>query len=400
MWLRKPSFSFCCMVALAVAFSAPVRPQERSLKIQTFLPTPDGYLNLLKPLKEIRENTVLNESIVDLASVYLTDSILPRKFERHQLPVIGGFTRMAGFRWLSINGRKEKYVGTAKNGFRIPGGVHFTEYDVNINLVPHLKRYIDLSYAAYTRQKKIGRYKKENNHYTGPPFVYPDEETDLSVYHVHCELTPPAPYREMIDDLFYPIIPGSSAAQHLHFGDENFTAGLYGAYVSDCNHDCHPEIHPYEWLWWLNVHPSLDEEENSKTWLLGLFREGSNRMPRWSPAPRTGEIAIPFIFPAGSKELVIELQHLVYGRFNEEGFRQLANIPADAKQFDATEEKFLLEEKNTGIVLKTNAVVKSPALKYWFSPLNYDEQRELISGQLHIAVSNDDLYTAKVKFSY
>ncbi len=376
---------------------------SQQLKISYYAATPPEYLDLLKSNAEIRNNTILNEAIVDLADVYLTDSILPRKFERHQLAIVGGFTRMAGFRWLSINGRKEKYVGSARNGFRIPGDKeHFTEYDVNINLVPHLKRYIDLAYNAFMRQKEIGRYRKENGYYRTAPFIYPDDTTDLNVYDLHCELSPPRGYRAMINELVYPIITGNSATKHAHFGDENFTAGLYGAYISDCNHDCHPEIHPYEWLWWLNVHPEQDAEPHSKTWIFGLFREGSNRFPKWSPSPRTGGIEIPFVFPADIKEFLFDWQHLVFSRFSKEGFRQL-NIPADAMGLDKSEWKFSIKDsgiQDVSVILKTNAPIIQNEIKFWFSDLNLDKEKMLISGKLHVATSVEDLYTAKVKFSY
>ncbi len=390
------------LLLLVISLSA--FSQNSTLKISSYSATPAGYLNLLKPNSEIRDNTILNESIVDLADVYLTDSILPRKFERHQLAMVGGFTRMFGRRWLTINWRKEKYVGSARNGFRIPGDKeHFTEYDVNINLVPHLKRHIDLAFAGHLRQKEIGRKKKKHNNYSAPPFIYPDDKTDLNEYDLHCELSPPRNYRSMINELVYPIIAGNSATKHRHFGDENFTVGLYGAFVSDCNHSCHPEIHPYEWLWWLNVHPDTDSELDSKTWVFGLFREGSNRFPKWSPKPRTGSIEIPFVFPADKKELLIEMEHLVFSRFNKEGFSQLKDIPADAMTFDKTEWKFSVAEdalQNISIILKTNAPIIQSEIKFWFSSLNFDREKGLISGKLHLATSVEDLYTAKIRFSY
>ncbi|HXH19470.1 MAG TPA: hypothetical protein VNJ07_10340, partial [Chitinophagales bacterium] len=267
---------------------------------------------------------------------------------------------------------------------------------------PHLKRYIDLSFQGHARQKEIGRKKKKYHNYTKPPFIYPDEDTDLNAYHLHCELSPPRHYRSMINELVYPVIAGNTATKHHHFGDEQFTVGVYGAFVSDCNHHCHPEIHPYEWLWWLNVHPDTDIEPNSKTWVFGLFREGSNRMPHWSPKPRTGGISIPFVFPAEKKELLIELHHLVFSSFNEKGFSQL-NIPAEALLFDKTEWKFSIADdtlQHVFIILKTNVPLFQKAIKFWFSSLNYDAQNGMLSGKLHLATSADELYTAKVKFSY
>lgn len=395
-WMRFYFLATLIFFNATTAFS-------QQLKILSYAATPPDFLNLLKSNAEIRDSTTLNESVVDLANVFLTDSVLPRKFERHQLAVVGGFTRMVGKRWLSINGRKEKYVGSAKNGFRIPGDKeHFTEYDVNINLVPHLRRYIDLAYRAFQRQKEIGRHKKKHDYYRNPPFVYPDAGADLSKYDLHCELSPPRGYRSMINELVYPIIAGNSATKHQHFGDENFTVGLYGAYISDCNHSCHPEIHPYEWLWWLNVHPETDNEPLAKTWVFGLFREGSNRFPKWSPSPRTGGIEIPFVFPVKEKQLVIDWKHLVFSRFSKEGFRKL-NIPADAMGFDQQEWRFSFEDpaiNDVSIILKTNAPIIQNEIKFWFSELNFDVEKLLISGKLHVATSVDDLYTAKVKFSY
>jgi hypothetical protein len=272
---------------------------------------------------------------------------------------------------------------------------------VNINLVPHLKRYIDLAYNAFKRQKEIGRHKRKHD-YHAAPFVYPDAGTDLGKYALHCELSPPRGYRAMINELVYPVIAGNSATKHPHFGDENFTAGLYGAYISDCNHSCHPEIHPYEWLWWLNVHPEQYKQPYAKTWVFALFREGSNRFPKWSPSPRTGGIEIPFIFPAEAKELVIDWQHLVFSRFSKEGFKQL-NIPADAMGFDKTAWKFLLADapiSDVYIILNINAPISQNEIKFWFSNLNFDQEKLLVSGKLHMAASVEDIYSAKVKFSY
>ncbi|HXH18163.1 MAG TPA: hypothetical protein VNJ07_03680, partial [Chitinophagales bacterium] len=109
-----------CGLSVLLFIPCSLHSQEHRLKLSSLSPTPLEYLKLLEPNSEIRDNIILNESIVDLADVYLTDSILPRKFERHQLALVGGFTRLVGRRWLTINWRKEKYVGTAKNGFRIP----------------------------------------------------------------------------------------------------------------------------------------------------------------------------------------------------------------------------------------------------------------------------------------
>ena len=93
--------------------------------------------------------------------------------------------------------------------------------------------------------------------------------------------------------------------------------GFYGAYCLDCNHNCHPEMHPYEWTWWLNL---KDGESTNKTWLIGLFHEGSNRFPKWSKNPMTGEIKIPFAFAIGQDSPLncgITIDHLVFSKFED-----------------------------------------------------------------------------------
>lgn len=382
---------FC--VSIPVLLSA----QDITLMVNTSSATNTLWLDLLKPIAEIRENTLVNESLIDLVDVYLTDSILTTESERHHF-VGSALVRMLGNNWRTINWRKEKYVGTAHNGFEIHHAL--TENDVNVNVTPHLKRYIDLAYEGYQKQKEIGRWKRKID-YEATPFVYPAAKGDLNQYHVKCELTPLKSYRTQLNDLFYPAISSDCKTHHC-FGNEHPVMGVYGAFVSDCNHDCHPEIHPYEWIWWLNVNPLLDEDPDSKTWLFGIFREGSDRMPNWSPKPRTGEISIPFVFPADKKELQIQLDNLVFGAFNEGGFAQLTQVPADAVKMDKPESKFLVKglAEDVYIIFKTDSVINSNAIKFWFSSLNYDKERNLLSGKLHVALSVDDLYTAKVKFSY
>ena len=230
--------------------------QPEMLKISSKAATTAGYLKLMESNPDIRDNVVLNETLLDLVDVYLTDSIIKRKTERHRV-IGGGIARMFGFRWQTINWKKEKFIGTTKGGPRISKEERLTEYDVNFNMTAHLKRYIDLAYQGYQRQKEIGKEKKKKN-YADVPYIYPSAETDLDRYDLHNELTPPRPFRPMLNEMFYPTARGTSLQQHPNFGEPEPTLGMFGAFVSDCNHSCHPEIHPYEWLWWLNLNPALD----------------------------------------------------------------------------------------------------------------------------------------------
>lgn len=50
-------------------------------------------------------------------------------------------------------------------------------------------------------------------------------------------------------------------------------------------------------------------------------------------------------------------------------------------------------------LLRFNHIIETDALKYWFTDLNFDMANSLLTGYMHFAVSVQDLYTTKIKFS-
>lgn len=389
---------FLCLILLIYL---PISAQEiQQLPVESGSASP-YYASLLNSSnQEISADNALNEQILDLVEVYLTDSILPIKRQRHRV-VGAALLPMFGYKWLTINYRKEKFVATATSNLRVPreGSDLFTEYDVNWNLTSVIPRYQKLEEQGYMRMKEIGRKGKKHNGYEGEPFVEINENSNLERYHLHCEHTPLIDYRPMINQLFLPVISPMNTDKHPNFRDMRPSIGLYGAFVSDCNHHCHPEIHPYEWIWWMNLSDSVSNGKNGKEWLIGLLREGSNRFPKWSPAPRIGEISVPFAFPADKNELIIQIDHLVFGPFDEAGLGQL-NIPESAFDLDFETLSFGFDHpklNNKTLRIETSNPMPAKGLKAWIGELKHDEAKGIITGNIHFAASVKDLWTARLK---
>ena len=260
-------------------------------------------------------------------------------------------------------------------------------------------------FTAYDLQRKYHRQDIRPSHRTNygvAPFVRDSSNIDSRLYDLGCELTPPPAFIPQINYLFFPTLPGAGGLkQHPNFGTPHPTMGFYGSYCLDCNHNCHPELHPYEWTWWLNLQ---NENSTDKTWLIGLFHEGSNRFPQWSRNPLSGEIKIPFAFEKTenySPELHIKVEHLVFNKFENEELKKF-EVPAkalDSKQLKQELVFFVDDSSHIEGNLQFNQILKTDALKYWFTDLNYDKQLHVLSGYLHYAVSVQDLYTTKITFS-
>lgn len=378
---------------------------QTNFRISSFQPTPTDFKYLLLTNKEIIGNDTINEKIVDLVEPMLLDSVLLRKKQHHRLFLVGWLIHaFGGYNWRAVDMHKQKFVGTVINEGR-SGAAEYTEYDIKYHLNFHLQKYLFKDFAAYDLERKYHRQDIRPSHHTNykvPPFIRDTNNIDGSQYELGCELTPPLPFIPQLNYLFFPTLPGSgSCKEHPNFECKNPSMGFYGSYCLDCNHNCHPELHPYEWTWWLNLQ---NENSTDKTWLIGLFHEGSNRFPKWSKNPMTGEIKIPFAFDKtenANPALVIKVEHLVFNKFEN----------AELKKFELPEKNFGTKENYAAFTfqmddrtmieggLQFNQILKTDALKYWFTDLNYDKQLHVLSGYLHYAVSVQDLYTTKITFS-
>jgi hypothetical protein len=311
------------------------------------LPPASAQTDLLsKPNSELRNDPMATEMILDMVDVWVADSILPRKREHHHVP--GGFMwPLVGIKWQRIRETKQKYVGTIQR-FDIGHRRVLTENDVNFDVASHLPKYQRLAFEGYEVQKEIGRAKRRID-YNATPFDSLPTEDNWNRYTLHCEVTPPRDRLDLLDSLFFPTKKGSRLEDHPNFGTVNRQIGVYGAFCSDCNHTCHPEIHPYEWIWWLD----LTQPDSIKKWYFAFFKEGSNRFPKWSKKS-FGWITIPFAIPLTTDSLSItvvngaaEPRTWFHGRTSALDTGSPARDPEGAYSFEA---KILVTEKTNSHV--------------------------------------------------
>ncbi len=375
---------------------------QEILKVTSFSPTLEKWLLLTKDRQFIANHDSLNEELVDLVKAFAIDSVLPYKSQRHRVAATGWFISMLGYKWKALNMTKQKFVGTERDHIRVPGSPpYFTEYDVNFNLIPHTKKYIDLVWIGYEKQAKRNRWKRIEN-LNEAPWIYPETLENISRYRMHCEITPPVYARAMLNEKFYPCISPNSSKEHHNIGTDHATFGMYGPFVADFNHTGHPEIHPYDWLWWYDTHPDRLTEK-SQTWYFGFMKEASNRFRGWykKKEPRVGQIAVPFVFDLKNDTLKITLEHLVHDLFNSEGLAKLEGVPENASNLYFSEKNFGFENADLNgkmIQYITSNPIRQEGLKTWFSDLNLDKEANLLTGYLNIGVSVDQLYNAKVSF--
>ena len=346
----------------------------------------------------IRADDLLNERILDLVEPRTADSTYKRKTERHQF-VGAAPLRWMGVRWKTVRYTREKYVGTVLKTTR-SRKERFTEYDVNFDVYPHLPRYRELAWIAYQDQMRLFKARKKVRE-GEPPWIEPTASVPFEPYKIHCEVTPDRESRVRLNDAFYPAVGDAHVSTHPNFLDPNPSVGMYGPLVLDCNHKCHPEIHPYEWIWWLDLTLPPDAPEgHARSWYVGLLRDVSNRFMHWSSSPRIGTIAIPFALPSDAEGWRIEIEHLVYDGFVGDALHGL-DVPQTARTFEEPTHRLALEGQGmTGRVIAVEAShrIDSPDFRWWVDGLRVDATKGLLMGWLHLAMAVEDLYTARISF--
>jgi hypothetical protein len=217
---------------------------------------------------------------------------------------------------------------------------------------------------------------------------------------MHCELTPPTHYRAILNEKFYPAVAPNTTREHYNIGSDHATFGVYGPYVADYNHTGHAEIHPYEWLWWYDTHPDR-LNQSSQTWFFGFMKEASNRFRGWykKKQPRVGQISVPFVFDLKNDTLKITLEHLIHDIFNSSGISELKSVPEYASDLQFSERSFRFDEPGLAskvIVYHTSNPIRQQGIKTWISDINWDRDRNLLTGYLNVGVSVMTLYNAKI----
>lgn len=385
------------IVALVLTSHAILAQSTTEVEVTKTSVSPD-FAQLLAKKQLIRDDFILNERLLDLVQAWETDSIIKKKRERHR--VFGAaLLPLLGYRWAPVTFRKEKYIGTVKGEIKVSGKEHFTEYDINFNMTPHLPQYIALAYVGHIMEKRYGRQKNINK-VNKAPYTYPQNEAELEKLHLHNECTPSRDHRPLLDSLFYPVIRPSNLKEHKNFGEDGVTLGMYGPLVSDCNHKCHPEIHPYEWIWWMDLNPKKEHKPNETGWYIGMLRDASNRMKHWSKSPRTGQISVPFAFPADANNYLITIEHILNDDLFAEELAENITVDASAVNFNFTERIVKLKGLNKEIAINTNKKIDSDGIKMWVSDVNLDEGQNLVTGYLNIALSVKNVYTARIGVSF
>ncbi len=371
---------------------------------QTLLPatfidkTNTTFLSFYLPAKELREKISVAEELTDLVQCFSVDSILKKRKQRHR--VIGSrIIHVLGWNWRSINMKKIKVVGTVRKISGVAEKAHFKELDVNYDLIPHTQKYIDIFYSGYQAQMKTKRAARERD-FSQPPFTYPTPET-IDNYRLHCECTPyfKDDYREKINTHLFPVYSGNNLLTHKNFMHEHPTMGMYGAFVLDCNHSCHPEIHPYEWLFWLDLSPEKDNVQDKISWIFGYLRDVSQRQRNWVKNMRSGAISFPFIFKTDNKNKEIFIEHTITQEWRPDGFSRIKGIPDGAVSLDFETLVFDVGRPGNSITIKTNQKLPAEAGKFWLSNLNVDEKNGYVTGYVNLAVSIENIYTGRISFT-
>jgi hypothetical protein len=358
----------------------------------------NDYLYLLKSKEDIRNDSIINEKIIDLVEAHTLDSIITKKYQHHRLFLIGWAIHKLGYHWISVDYRRHKVVGTMKREFSMSGKEHYTEYDVNLDLIPHLQKYIDLDWNAYQYTKKLHR-RISKDELQKPLFIPPTNET-IHQYRIHCENTPDRASRLALNTLFYPTIRPTNNYNHPNIGERLPTMGVYGPLCLDCNHHCGVEIHPYEWLWWMNLNPETQNKTNETQWLFEFTKDGSNRFTEWSTSPRVGSISFPFAFPADKDSFIIDIHPLVFKEFDEDAFRKMTWIPNHAKSMNFTYQDYKIENTTKKIIVTNDKFIPQDAWKYWIDDLTYDATNKVYTGNIHFAGAVKDLFTCSLIMRY
>jgi hypothetical protein len=375
---------------------------QGTLNISSTEPTSDKWLLLTKSRQYISDNDSMNEHLVDLVKAFSVDSVLPSKTQRHRVAEAGWIISIFGYKWKALSMTKMKFVGTEKDGIRVPSWPpHFTEYDVNFNLIPHTRKYIDVVWPAYVQKCEKNRFKRIKN-LDEAPCIYPKTLENINSYRLHCEITPPLKYVHLLNEKFYPCFRPNSSSEHHNIGSDYTTFGMYGAFVADYNHTGGPELHPYEWIWWYDTHPQR-LKETSQTWFIGYMKEGSNRFRGWynKKKPRVGQISVPFVFDLKNDTLNVSLNHLLHDEFRSDALSSLEGVPENASNLYFSERNYAFSDAGlNGKVIQytTSNPIKQEGMKTWFSDLNWDKENNLLTGYLNIGASVANLYNAKLSF--
>ena len=390
------AISLCFIFSLKGFSQAPI-----SVRTCEKLPFASPYL--LLPDSQLKAEVARTEAVLDMVQAWMSDSLVEAKRQRH-LGFGGWLAQRLGSRyWEVLDRKKHKYIGTCSRPFKVYKGFA-DEYDMNIFLLPHLPEYISTAKSAFEAGRK--RPRGDNAfRFDKPDYACPKdlEFEDRGYITIECEGTPAEAYRAELAEVFLPMAVGPhSLGKHPNFGTKYPSFGMYGTWCLDCNHNCRPEVHPIEWLWWLDMSADRPGSVNAKSWMIGAFRDGSGRMEDWSPGPLAGVISIPIALPAQAKTCEVILEHLIFDHFQPEKMLALG-LPESALPAETGVQKYsLIRPQGKPVAVRVNITGKNPGdgMRIWWSDFRQEKSSGTLIGQLNIATAVENIYAGRLTVDY
>lgn len=393
--LRIPSYFFLLTIML---LGTHLRAQN-PLALSGNRTAPEILRFLNSPDEVMKDDQAIVESVLDQVEAWTVDSIITVN-RQHLSGIYGVIGRMMARYWQKLDSTKRKYIGSSSRSFKVYEGFA-KEVDMNIFLMPHLDQYVDMALGGFETAFEKGR-KETPYRYDNPSYPSPEKLKfkDLGYLTVECELTPARDYHEALAEEFIPTVKGKhDLNEQGNFGVKYPSFGLYGPWVMDCNHNCRPEIHPIEWMWWLDMSEDRPGGENAKSWMIGLLSDDSKRFKDWAPTPITGQISIPIAFPSNSRKVSVDLQHLVIDTLYADILEEQITIPEDALEGKQAEHLFQIPN-GPAITLRLQGDLPGDGFRCWWGELYTDREKGMTFGALKIAVSAKKLYTGRITVDF
>ena len=382
---------FGCLVVLLPA--SPVLAQVKVIPLYSGIELGPAMQALAGAPSQVRGDVRATEAILDLVKPSNLDSILLKEKQRH-VGMLGWFIHQGFARfWVRQDSAKRKYIGSSSRPLIIWDGFK-NEMDINIFLMPNLPHYVQMARSAFDNALEIGR-PEQFYRIDRPPFT-PDEALkykDLGYFTVECEVTPPEAGRAEFDRLFFPMAPGEHVLKDdPRFGVESPSVGLYGAWCLDCNHNCRPEIHPIEWMWWLDMQPDDPLHPEDWQWMVGLMHDETRRFEDWSRAPLQGRIAIPIVVPAGAQRYVVRVQALV-----QAGLQALVvPVPQNFPTLTSQVAQYQIGPNGCQLDLEIIGLPGTEHARLQWSPFTEDRTTGTKMGYLYIAADTREVLALRV----
>jgi hypothetical protein len=389
MWMR-----FCWLVLLCF-----VGMGDMEALAQT---SPNPWMLLHEPDSVLRGDVVSTERVIDLVDAWVADSVVWA--EKQRLNGFGGwFIQKTWARyWVYFTDHKQKYVGSMSREYHVFDGPS-DELDINIFVMPHLEPYVGMVRSGFDKANARPRPDKgfridSPENYPLPEELYFEKvkQEEKGYLTIECEVTPPQALADDLAKSFFPVEEGEYDLDTVpNFGTRYPSVGMTGVWCMDCNHNCRPEIHPIEWLWWLDLSAERPGSPMAKSWMVSLMVDGSRRFHDWTKSPITGGIAIPVTAPFGSM-MVVTLQKIVADGLQSELGTQLADQAYQSGDTSFTLPYFPERDIYPALDLRVRTVDGWPrtGVSYWFTGIHPTEQGW--AGYLHIAATMQSMLAIRV----